>query len=376
MVRESMNGHEYGLNHEQYHFNITELHARRLNQYINEFPDNDPYSYELRLGSLRIDLNDMQDQYDNETDHSTILDKQRRWEFRIDSLLTRESGWITDFYSGAKAYFPFAPDSSKGLSTASNIFDSNIPYRNYFLTRYGMLFKLSSYLIPKFKSSAVADSIDRMYDVKSEKIKSVSVDSLDGRLEWFVISEDTNNYTIFSRWVYEEPYLYRTYANYRNDVGDSTGYVRNAKSFINSFSVMNTDEYWINKSSASANKVTVSDFSPGARPKSKNSASCFTAGQSRQLGFYRRPFLTKDGEMLLPYENLAYNDSLHYENMLLVNKNVLIQTFNGETIYSIPGGLLGNGPYQIRFGYTLKEDSVNNCRRFYYERVEITPGSD
>jgi hypothetical protein len=373
-VRQSTYGNEYALNHEQYHFNITELHARSLNHYINEFPEDNLYSYELRLGSLNIDLNNMQDQYDSETDHSIILDKQRRWEFRIDSMLMLEDGWFTDLYSGAKAYFPFTPDSSKGFSGTLNVFENNVPYRNYFLNRYAMLLTLSSYLIPKFKSTAFADSINRIYDVKSEKIKSISVDSLGGCFEWFVISEDTSNHTIFSRWVYEQPYLYRTYAHYPNDLGDSTGYVQNAKSFINSFSVMNTDEYWINKSTASANEVTVSEFGREDPPKGKNLKACYRVGQSRQLGFYRRAFLTKDGEMLLPYDNLTYSDSLHYENMLLVNKNVLTQKFNGETIYSIPGGWLGAGTYQIRFGYTLKEDSVNKCRRFYYETVEIALG--
>ena len=74
----------YELNHEQYHFNITELHARKLNEYIAENPNGNEYLFNLRLNSINIDLRKMQTEYDSETDHGLIFDTQRRWEYRID----------------------------------------------------------------------------------------------------------------------------------------------------------------------------------------------------------------------------------------------------------------------------------------------------
>ena len=78
---------DYALNHEQYHFNLTELYARRLNDYVDENPGGSLLLYSLRLGSLNIDLKRMQRQYDQETNHSLVYDKQRGWEYRIDSLV-------------------------------------------------------------------------------------------------------------------------------------------------------------------------------------------------------------------------------------------------------------------------------------------------
>ena len=90
-TKESTKDSDYALNHEQYHFNITELHARLLNEYINDNPNESELTYNLRLNSLWLDLSSMQEQYDDETDHSVIVHKQRLWEFKIDSMLSRHS---------------------------------------------------------------------------------------------------------------------------------------------------------------------------------------------------------------------------------------------------------------------------------------------
>ena len=102
-VKRSVGSGEHLLNHEQYHFNITELHARMLNKHIDQNPGDGEYAYQLRLGSVKIDLAMMQDQYDSETGHSVILDKQSRWGFTIDSLLSNEAGWKTDLFFQSKS---------------------------------------------------------------------------------------------------------------------------------------------------------------------------------------------------------------------------------------------------------------------------------
>ena len=241
-VKRSDSTKVYELNHEQYHFNITELHARMLNKYIDENPNDSEFAYQLRRESLLIDLDRMQDQFDTETDHSLILNKQSRWEFTIDSLLNNKAGWTTDLFSGGRVYFPEIPDSSKGFSVFLNGFMDNVRYRNYVLTKYHMTFVLTSYLIPEFDPGTFTDSLHTMYQQKAQEMKFLSLDSLGDHFNALLIARDTNQNIAISRWVHKRPYLYRVASVYSGKTGDSTGYVKNAESFIQSFSIVNQDD--------------------------------------------------------------------------------------------------------------------------------------
>ncbi len=82
---------DYILAHEQAHFDITEIHARKLYEAL--------YLYEYNASTLKADIaaiynrivkekEDMQEAYDGETDHSRHKAKQTEWLERIDQLLT------------------------------------------------------------------------------------------------------------------------------------------------------------------------------------------------------------------------------------------------------------------------------------------------
>jgi predicted secreted Zn-dependent protease len=77
---------EHILAHEQGHFDITEVHARKLNKAMKE--------YRFRPASVSKDVNEiyqrivnelqeMQNTYDRETDHSRNFPQQREWEQKI-----------------------------------------------------------------------------------------------------------------------------------------------------------------------------------------------------------------------------------------------------------------------------------------------------
>jgi len=70
---------DYSLNHEQRHFDITELHARMLNDYIAANPGQTEYAYRLELKLIIQDLRKMQNAYDGETEHGVLFDNQRRF---------------------------------------------------------------------------------------------------------------------------------------------------------------------------------------------------------------------------------------------------------------------------------------------------------
>lgn len=89
---------DYILAHEQGHFDITEIYARKLYRALQE------YSFNKR--TYRRDVNDiykaivqekedMQAAYDGETDHSRNRKIQMEWLKKIDGLLEETAPWAT-----------------------------------------------------------------------------------------------------------------------------------------------------------------------------------------------------------------------------------------------------------------------------------------
>jgi hypothetical protein len=88
---------DYLLHHEQLHFDITELHARKMRKAmaeyempIGEFMDR-KLAKELEevYDSIYEEMVAMQTQYDKETDHSLKREAQQKWEERVASSLAQ-----------------------------------------------------------------------------------------------------------------------------------------------------------------------------------------------------------------------------------------------------------------------------------------------
>lgn len=82
------------LQHEQLHFDITAIKACMLKQQIEQAtfsPDN--YKQELKemLDKVQAETGDMQNEYDRETEHGTIIDEQEKWSKRIGELLQKQA---------------------------------------------------------------------------------------------------------------------------------------------------------------------------------------------------------------------------------------------------------------------------------------------
>lgn len=84
------------LAHEQRHFDITEIHARKLNKALSA------YKYNEKTANKDVnniytkviqELYNMQTQYDRETDHSRNATKQKEWEAQIDKELNALDGY-------------------------------------------------------------------------------------------------------------------------------------------------------------------------------------------------------------------------------------------------------------------------------------------
>jgi hypothetical protein len=365
-AKKNSNGYlDYTLNHEQHHFNITELHARQLNQYISENPGESESLYLLRLRSINIDLRKMQRQYDFETNHGSLFGKQRRWEFKIDSLLLLDSGWVTDKFSGAKVFLPAKYMLSKGIT------DGKSRYREYSWNKYGMSFSLIS-----FQNESYDDStIDRI--VANERngvdiLKSVTIDRNELFTKVSLIRKDSSSYTSYSVWYRDKSYLYYLSAKYPANTGDSTGYFQVAKSYLNSFSVVNTDSLWITKFEKSNSPITYSSASKANGTGHKDSRYCLTIEKAEKPGFYRGPIFRDDGGLVLPFDYLLDGDTLHYSDLLLINESIYaFDPTNDGQVFFIPSDKVPKLSYRIDFGYTLKKDSLKECYQFYHHSLQL-----
>lgn len=81
---------DYILSHEQGHFDITEIFARKLNKRISEYKF-DKTNFKTDLQKIYQDILDekeqFQNQYDDETDFSRNKDKQAEWLIKISKML-------------------------------------------------------------------------------------------------------------------------------------------------------------------------------------------------------------------------------------------------------------------------------------------------
>ena len=81
---------DYILSHEQGHFDITEIFARKLNKKISEYKF-DRSNFKTDLQKIYQDILDekeqFQNQYDEETDFSRNKDKQAEWLIKISKML-------------------------------------------------------------------------------------------------------------------------------------------------------------------------------------------------------------------------------------------------------------------------------------------------
>lgn len=84
---------DYILNHEQLHFDITELFARKFRKEIAQQKVSNDIKAKLKVIYKKhvTDLGTMQKRYDAETDHSKKIDAQQRWQLFIKKELDKLS---------------------------------------------------------------------------------------------------------------------------------------------------------------------------------------------------------------------------------------------------------------------------------------------
>lgn len=86
----------YILSHEQGHFDIAEIFARKLHKKMSEYTFNRK-TYEKDLKKIYIDVTkekeEMQNRYDKETNHSINKEEQANWLKKIAAMLEEYADW-------------------------------------------------------------------------------------------------------------------------------------------------------------------------------------------------------------------------------------------------------------------------------------------
>ena len=87
---------DYILSHEQGHFDIAEIFARKLHKAMSEYEFNrKTYQKDLNEIYQKIvkEKEEMQNEYDEETNHSINRQKQAKWLEKIEELLEETAPW-------------------------------------------------------------------------------------------------------------------------------------------------------------------------------------------------------------------------------------------------------------------------------------------
>lgn len=220
--------------HEQYHFNITEVFARKMNVFIKENPNRDYSFYKKKLQDLYWEEREMQAQYDDESDHSINLNKQIGWEYRIDSLLKdfeEHKGIIMDSITGVSVYFIETPKFKASYDTLNNY-----AYRYFNSYKYEMKMSLISFKRSEHDIENPEEFIQKFYETNELEIISIEEKNLLEEKRYIVEAENKEDkISCKNLWVFAEPYFYYLESEYPKKYNLYPEYLKIVDNFINSF---------------------------------------------------------------------------------------------------------------------------------------------
>ncbi len=370
-VKTSMMNSTSGLRHEQYHFNITEYHSRLLNEELSQSDTLTFNQARVMLNRTNYKLSVMQDEYDDETDHSLIREQQNFWEYKVDSLLQVHSaadGISTDLISGLQVWFPGTPEFTSALN------DSEMPYRSFSLDKYDMKFYATTFQFDFQNLSDYESNLTDFYLKDSMQIDSMHVEMGNGYVMAYTIASDTlNNQRLEQKWFGTPTRDYKISASH--PISEEFGlYHQISKTFLNSFKIVNTDTIWfeanLNYTSIPRSKTVSSQNIP---PKEGEGISfCYTNDSDWSI-FHREPFIDPDGDLYLVYDILRHADSLVRQNFVMINREDLLDypVDSVNQVIIIPSEMLKDHN-EIFFGYFTKEDSAKDCYTFYKEPIQYS----
>ncbi|MCE7995441.1 MAG: hypothetical protein HEP71_25915 [Roseivirga sp.] len=353
----------YALNHEQYHFNITEVFARKMNQFIRKNPGMGFSAYKKQMAIFRRQERQMQARYDLESGHSINISKQWLWEYKIDSMLLANSDQprtYTEQYSGASIYFPSEPDNRIEIGQKNSTLSLGLE-----LKKYGMIMTLFSL------QSSITDRqgfVEYLTSINSTGSKSIlHFDQNEKGTFWTVYDSESRNVT-FESLSFTPEYSYRGVARFNGHLQDSLQFASIAQTYISSFNVINTSDYWSNRAKISVKTKT------GQVEPTVEEYDCLVVEPDQSVGFYAKPIFTQNDSLLIPFKALAHPDGLIKGFLFIVDDEAFYSyTQSSEHIFKLPLSDLPKTIFQARIGYLVNGDSLTECYQFHNQSMVVYP---
>lgn len=366
----SFEGSYYTLNHEQYHFNLTESFARLLNERIKQ-DSLDEYDVSIELKKVRERLYKTQSQYDEEADHGLNEDMQRYWEYKIDSMLlvhSGESGITIDYISEASMFLPLKASIHSGDRNGS-------AYRSFGVEGYDMILLgvSSNYYVAsilEFEKELLSN-----YEIDSFKVVSYSNDAntqFNYNLTLEAYNKDSSRY-ILDKWILKDDFLYELRAIY--PVSERVeGYQKIANSVLNSFDLVDSRAYWKNKldttegfyvDDVSTERVTLEEY--------KNSyCAVYNSEVGVDYGVIGNLVLLEDG-YIIPFSPTKVDSSIYEVKIITKDNTSVSQLIESYEDYLFVPKNVNQENLEFSIGYTLKEDTSQVCFQFYNNYMIYDP---
>ncbi len=357
--------------HEQYHFNITEIFARRANQRIDSFPDMSEEEVQALLDSYIDPRQDMQYLYDAETDHNLIDDAQFYWEYKIDNELLELEGnknIITDRYSGISAEFPSIPDIGIYL-------DTFLIYRYNELIKYGVLFNYMSLYDYYLDSSIAHKEIQNVVkDNHGIDLEISNYNWLQHDMYEYEFIDTAENVHKMYRWLYKEPYQYYIMFFVPVDYMEDPRFMNMRYNFFNSIEIQPQDDYWIGVYER-LGKQTVETSLTDKEADERREQGLGVRTVTYQMEYsdytleYHRP-INHDKKVLIPYRIHKKNIDEIEACIAIINDKMFEQAIDStDQIFAFDKDAFQKGENRINFGYILKEDTIKEKFTLYGTEV-------
>ena len=281
---------EYLLKHEQYHFNITELHARTLNNAISNGVN------EVKLftmfDSLRRNMEEMQKLYDKESDHSLNMGIQSLWEYRVDSALTDLSvseQFVHDLFSGGSVQL------LSDVPFYSGLISDQYAYRAYRTKKYDFELSFTCFQYNHVLTTQELEySIAELYNSDSIVYEKSEISENHFEFDATIVSIDSMTSLLNEdRWIYGDGYLFRISGKYP-DSEDNSGYRKIFESISRSFEIKNPEQKMVVALDTLIHKLEIGIAENWTKAKGDSFDNCFIFKDDSKNSFYRMPFVSKN----------------------------------------------------------------------------------
>ncbi len=348
---------DYLLNHEQYHFNLTQYYALKLDQQLKDIEDIKQVT--RMLNSIQVDLRKAQRIYDLESDHNLNFDMQDYWEFKIDSLNKSAKDSIRilkrDLYTGIQFYNLGGFEKSKRF-TKNGAFETK-----YSIKKYGLNISINSVKNEEMVDPSSYESVlKEFYSKDSLLIHELERTALESQYAYYAhLYDTTDNILILDYWLTNETSMHVLRAQTDDADIDIRGYKQIFQSLTKSMNIHDFYSEWI---TIAANQEQ--EVSPVEKYDPDKDEGCMVIDKEDTPGFIPDIINNNNINVLVPYTPVIHADSLISDVIAFYDDQQVVYDMSDSIVIELPADHFKPG-FELLIGYTLKSDTLNKCKTYY-----------